>query len=117
MDTAVTRSIEAAPAEQTWLDCLVARDAFSGADVMQIEAVRADGQQSLASVALRLGKVSERALVDAMCAATGDEHIDAAAFPLELLHWSELKFPDIYRGRAASVEIPSILRWEFQTRK
>ena len=66
-----------------WLELLVARGAVTSADVAQLHTVQRESNQSLASVALRLGKISERALAEAMAEARGFELVSAADFPKE----------------------------------
>jgi general secretion pathway protein E len=49
-----------------WLQLLVSRGSLGASDAAQLEAIHRDSHQSLASIALRLGKVSERALAEVM---------------------------------------------------
>jgi general secretion pathway protein E len=58
-----------------WLQLLVARGSLGAGDAAQLESIHRDSHQSLASLALRLGKVSERVLAEAMAESTGLETV------------------------------------------
>jgi general secretion pathway protein E len=60
------KSTESMRAADGWLQLLVARGSLGTSDAAQLEAIHRDSHQSLASIALRLGKVSERALAEVM---------------------------------------------------
>ena len=78
-----TQASLAASQAAGWLELLVARGAITSADVTQLNTVQRESNQSLASVALRLGKISERALAEAMAEARGFELVSATDFPKE----------------------------------
>ena len=79
-----TQASLAASQAAGWLEVLVARGALAAADAAQLNTVQQESHQSLASVALRLGKVSERMLADAMAETRGLELVGAADFPAQL---------------------------------
>jgi general secretion pathway protein E len=61
-----------------WLQLLVARGSLGAGDAAQFEAIHLDSHQSLASIALRLGKVSERALAEVMVESAQLDMVSAA---------------------------------------
>jgi hypothetical protein len=65
----------------SWLQILVSRGSVGSSDAAQLETIHRDSHQSLASIALRLGKVSERALAEVMAESSGLEAIALADFP------------------------------------
>ncbi len=81
MESAATQSPEASRASENWLTRLVAAGAVTPVDAAQIERIHQDSKQSLASIALRLGKVSERVLCDAMAEWRGLVRVEAAQIP------------------------------------
>jgi len=78
-----TQASVAASRGADWLELLVARGVIAAADVAQLNTVQSEAHQSLASVALRLGKISERKLADAMAEARGFEFISVTDFPAQ----------------------------------
>jgi general secretion pathway protein E len=65
----------------SWLQLLVSRGSVGSSDAAQLETIHRDSHQSLASIALRLGKVSERALAEVMAESSGFDAITLADFP------------------------------------
>ena len=83
MESAATQPLEAQRATENWLTRLVNSGALMPVDAAQIERVHQDSKQSLASIALRLGKVSERALCDVMAEWRGLERLDPSQIPAQ----------------------------------
>jgi general secretion pathway protein E len=73
-------SVAALPVSD-WLARLTTRGALSPADVAQLVTVQRESHQSLASVVLRLGKISERTLAEVMAEAHSLDLMSAADFP------------------------------------
>src|SRR6185503_5061889 len=83
MEAAENRSPEATRSQEAWLDLLVSRGSLSASDAAQLAAIRGDTNQSLASIALRLGKVSEWMLAEAVAEAAGLQTIGPTEFPAD----------------------------------
>ncbi|HTU67081.1 MAG TPA: GspE/PulE family protein [Steroidobacteraceae bacterium] len=77
----MSNGMDSAPATGSWLQLLVSRGSLGAGDAAQLETVHRESHQSLASIALRLGKVSERALAEAMAEHAGLEAISSVDFP------------------------------------
>jgi general secretion pathway protein E len=67
----------------SWLQLLVSRGSVGAGDAAQLETIHRDSHQSLASIALRLGKISERALAEVMAETSGFDAITPADFPMD----------------------------------
>ncbi len=83
-EAATAQASVAASTAAGWLDLLISRGAITAADAAQLSTVHRESSQSLASVALRLGKISERALAEAMAESTGRNLISATDLPAKL---------------------------------
>ena len=104
-----------------WLELLVARGALTSADAAQLNTVQRESNQSLASVSLRLGKVSERALAEAMAEARGLFLIGAADFPAQLVAPANV-LPAFWRNHellplAADDRTLTVATWDATARK
>jgi general secretion pathway protein E len=121
MEAAETRLPEVARSPEAWLDLLVARGALSASDAAQLGTVRRDSQQSLASIALRLGKVSERVLADVMAEAGGLQSVAAGDFPAEAASPTSV-LPVFWRTHelvplAVSSDTLTVATWDTGSRK
>src|SRR5262245_26790163 len=83
MESNATQPHPASRASENWLTRLVGSGAVTAADAAQIERIHQDSKQSLASIALRLGKVSERVLCDAMADWRGLERVEVSQLPAQ----------------------------------
>ena len=83
MEAADARAVESMRDQNAWLELLVSRGALSASDASQMTAIQRESRQPLASIALRLGKVSERALAEAMSEVSGLPMVAAEDFPVE----------------------------------
>jgi len=104
-----------------WLELLMARGAMAAADAAQLNTVQSESHQSLASVALRLGKISEYTLAEAMAESRGLELIASGDFPAQLASPANI-LPAFWRNHellplAADERTLTIATWDATDRK
>jgi general secretion pathway protein E len=104
-----------------WLELLVARGAVSAADAAQMNAVKRESNQSLASVSLRLGKISERTLSEAMAEAHGLDLISPSEFPVRFAALATVQ-PAFWRNHemlplGADERSLTVVLWDATNRK
>jgi general secretion pathway protein E len=121
LESAATQPLHAASPAENWLTHLVARGLVLPADAAQIERIHQDSKHSLASVALRLGKVSERVMCDAMADWRGLERMEPSQLPAQLPAVKGV-LPAFWRAHelvpiAADDELLSVAVWDASDRR